>query len=104
MSVFIDSKNMAKLLTSENLAKENFEKRKKAFLAEVDLLGTKYEIFVSAFLEQQVATDKESNQQTLVYVPKINIQDRKNLPTQSPDEPKKEQEAPKGTNDTPKSS
>lgn len=87
---------MAKLFTPENLAKENFEKRKKAFLAEVDLLGTKYEIYVHAIIEAQNATNPDTKETTLVYVPKINIVDRRNIDTKAPDEPKETPKEVKG--------
>jgi hypothetical protein len=91
--------NMPKLLTPENLAEDNFKRRKKAFLAEVDLLGAKYEIFVHAILEAQKATNPDTKIEQIVYVPRINILDRKGLkdsPTKTPDEPKKSEKVVKG--------
>lgn len=74
-------------LTPEALAKANFDRRKKAFLAEVDLLGAKYELLVHAVLEPQKATNPETKQESLVYVPKINIADRKKLASEAPEKP-----------------
>ncbi len=83
---------MSKLLTPENLAKDEFERRKKHFLVDMDALGKKYDIQVMPVLEAQKATDSKTQDPYLVYVPKFNIIDRKSLNSEAP---KKTQDAKK---------
>ena len=78
---------MSKLITPDSLAQDDFEKRKKAFLYDVDALGKKYQISVHAVLEPQKATNADSQQEYMVYVPKINIADRKTSNPQAPEKP-----------------